>query len=90
MKALWQLSNACKDRLTVSYARSLFLSMTGYVFSSMFVTLEYETFYVMMGVCVGAMRVAGAPVEFTIKDARRVCVIMVGWYLLLKVFVMSF
>ena len=81
MKSLWQLNSEPKDLVTSTYARGLFVAMVGYVFSSLFVTLEYLTYYLLMAICLSLPRIVGRPLTFTMRDARNVFVIMEAhWY----------
>jgi hypothetical protein len=56
----------------------------------MFVTLEYETFYFLMALCIGVGYSKGVPVEFDAKMFRVISMIIVAWYVVLKSFVMIY
>jgi len=66
------------------------ISLAGYVVSSMFVTLEYETFYILLGLCSAAGIAAGQRVVLTGKDLALIVAIIGIWFVLLKVAVMAY
>lgn len=66
------------------------LSLAGYMFSSLFVTLEYETMYFLMGVCAAAGRHAKVPPPFRLKDAMLIGGLVVAFFLVVKSFVMLY
>ena len=45
----------CLNPVDRNIVAGILLSVVGYVISSFFVTLEYETFYVLLAMCVGAL-----------------------------------
>lgn len=79
-----------KDEINKSCVTALGLSVAGYVISSMFVTLEYETFYFLLGLCAVAGSQLAEPVRFTRTDFLKVFSICTGWVLFLKGFVMAY
>lgn len=74
------------DRRMRSYYKGLILCLIGYIASSMFVTLEYETLYFILGFS-RALDKSDSPVEFNIKDIQRVGMISIGFFIILKIFV---
>lgn len=79
-----------EDNNIRSYALALGLSVAGYIISSMFVTLEYETFYFLLGLCVALGLQLKQPVPFTGQDFRRISIITIGWVVLIKIFLMIY
>lgn len=73
-----------------SYAIALALSLIGYVISSMFVTLEYETLYFLLGLTAAVGHWVSAPVRFTMKDFWILVGIGGAWVFGLKLFVIMF
>lgn len=72
------------------YCLALMLSVVGYVGSAMFVTLEYETIYLLLGWC--AVIGFNAPQGFALtgRDVFNVFRIAVGWVIGLQIFVMLY
>jgi O-antigen ligase len=79
-----------KNEVNKSYFMALGLSVTGYIISSMFVTLEYETFYFLLGLCAVPGRLMSKAVPFTKKDFASVSAICIGWVVFLKAFVIFY
>lgn len=79
-----------EDDSNRSYAIALGLSVVGYIISSMFITLEYETFYFLLGLCAALGLQLKQPTSFTEKDLRNLLAITVGWILIIKAFVMLY
>ncbi|MBI3546804.1 MAG: O-antigen ligase family protein [Gammaproteobacteria bacterium] len=73
-----------------SYAIALGLSVIGYIISSMFVTLEYETFYFLLGLCGALGFRLKQPVQFAEKDFWRLSMATVGWVIAIKAFVILY
>lgn len=73
-----------------SYAIALGLSVIGYIISSMFVTLEYETFYFLLGLCAALGFRLKQPVQFGEKDFWRLCAATIGWVIIIKAFVILY
>lgn len=73
-----------------SYALALGLSVVGYIISSMFVTLEYETFYLLLGLCTALGLQLKKPVPFARQDFKRISIITVGWVVVIKAFLMAY
>lgn len=68
----------------------LVLALVGYVISSMFVTLEYETFYFLLALCVGLGRHQLAA-QFISKHEILIAIIGIGiWLILLQIFVIIY
>ncbi len=75
------------DRACVS---AVGLSIVGYLVSAMFVTLEYETFYLLLAMSAVAGRGLPHPVRFTSTDAFVMGGLMVLFAIFLKFFVMMY
>jgi O-antigen ligase len=73
-----------------SYAIALGLSVVGYIISSMFVTLEYETLYFLIGLCASVGFRLKEPLPFTRRDVWIVAAITLGWVVGIKAFVMVY
>jgi len=56
----------------------------------MFVTLEYATFYLLLGLCAAAAMAAGQRLMLNRKDLRNILGLMAVWLVVLKGFVMSY
>jgi O-antigen ligase len=89
-KGAWRAYATARDPATKSVAAAALIALGGYVVSSMFVTLEYETFYLLLALCAAAGMAAGEPIRLSRRDARNVLAIVACWFVLLKVFVMSY
>jgi O-antigen ligase len=76
-----------KDR---AYLMALALALTGYFISSLFVTLEYETQYILLALAAAAGRHAKVPPPFTLRDAVIVAGIVVAYYIFFKSLVMLY
>ncbi|WP_196138877.1 O-antigen ligase [Aliikangiella sp. G2MR2-5] len=70
-----------------SIARSVSLALVGYLISSMFVTLEYETQFFLLGLAGVVARTNGEKLKFTKKDFWMIFMITLGWVALIRVFV---
>lgn len=79
-----------EDERDKAYATALGLSVLGYIASSMFVTLEYETLYFLLGLCAALGFRLKQPVAFTERDFWVISGMTVGWALLIKAFVMIY
>lgn len=66
------------------------LSVAGYLLSSMFVTLEYETFYFLLALTAAAGNNLTAKPLFTRRDFWILCSIMVGVFVTVKGVVMMY
>jgi putative inorganic carbon (hco3(-)) transporter len=69
---------------------ALLLSVVGYVASAMFVTLEYETYYIILAMCTAAATNPYQPVLFGKRDAIICCGLTVALVAILQVFVIKF
>ena len=71
----------------ISMARAISLALIGYLISSMFVTLEYETQFFLFGMAAVIERINNKKIIFAKKDFWRVMMISLGWVVLVRVFV---
>jgi O-antigen ligase len=70
-----------------SYAYALGISLAGYLVSAMFVTLEYETLYFLLGMTAALGLQLDAPVRFSRRDAVAIIGLVGTFFVGLKVFV---
>lgn len=73
-----------------SYAVALGLSVAGYIISSMFITLEYETLYFLLGFCAALGFRLNQPNFFIEKDLWIISAITLSWVAIIKAFVMLY
>lgn len=72
------------------FALAAALALLGYVISMMFVTLEYETFYLLMAMCAALGRCVPQPLEATKRDFKIVGISTVGFLIFVQIFVIGF
>jgi O-antigen ligase len=84
-----RLSDTSEDSSHWFYL-ALFLALTGYLISAMFVTLEYETQYLLLAIIAAAFRKDHNPVTFTKRDAFNVFCISGVWIVFVQIFVIAF
>jgi len=83
----YQLSESTTDRRIVAGAM---LSVIGYIVSSFFVTLEYETFYLLLAFC-AAVTVPGTERRlYRAREFKMCCAIIVAFFVAIKVTVMVY
>ncbi|MGD8420389.1 MAG: O-antigen ligase family protein [Gammaproteobacteria bacterium] len=76
-----------EDPVRLSYARGLSLCLIGYLASSFFVTLEYETLYFILGFTRSMSLNKNIDLGYKLKDFRNIVLILLGLYLMLKIFI---
>ncbi len=69
---------------------ALGLCVIGYFVSSLFVTLEYETLYFVLGLTASVRNWAATPVTYTKRDFRIMALIGGGFFAFMKLFVMAY
>ena len=69
---------------------AVMLAMAGYLVSSLFVSLETEIMYFLVGLLAGAGRLSAQPRPFTTRDKLMVAGIALGYALLFKIYVMRY
>lgn len=79
-----------EDERDRAYATALGLSVFGYIVSSTFVTLEYETLYFLLGLCAALGFRLKQPNTFTERDFWVISAMTVGWAILVKAFVIFY
>lgn len=79
-----------EDESNKSYAIALGLSVVGYFISSLFVTLEYETYYFLLGLCAALGFRLSKPNQFGERDFRIITAMTLGWVVAIKAFVMVY
>lgn len=79
-----------KVQLDRDFNVAVALAVAGYLVSSMFVTLEYETFYVLMALCAAIGRVQGTATEIGWKTFRTVGLMVVGFVVIVQLFVIVY
>jgi len=90
LKNVLYYARECENERDKAYATALGLSVVGYIASSMFVTLEYETLYFLLGLCAALGFRLKQPNLFTERDFWTISTMTVGWAILIKVFVMLY
>jgi len=94
VKSLFLAYRASEDPHERTLILGLGIAIAGYIVSSMFVTLEYETFYFLLALCAPYVRRAVRPKETDVvaaplmsgRDYSRILAGIVVWILFLKVF----
>ena len=84
---LYLFSSTSTNPLYISYSNATALSLIGYLLSSMFVTLEYETMYFLLALASVFGNAYGKEIKIRQKDYVIIGSICIGWVFLLKVFV---
>jgi O-antigen ligase len=89
-KNLYAAHRETEDPVLRSSVAALGLSIAGYLLSSMFVTLEYETFYFLLGFAAAVGNSLSVRPSFTEQDLRRMGAIMATFFVAVKGFVMLY
>jgi hypothetical protein len=79
-----------EDPVPRSFVIALGLSVVGYIMSSMFVTLEYETFYLLLGLTAAAGNTLITPPKFTRSDFWTMGAIIAAFFVFVKGVVMLY
>ena len=90
LKALFLSRAGPYNDIDKAYSTALILIIVGYVVSSMFVTLEYETLYLLLGLCGVVEKNLVQPIRLTVGEFQILGGVTVGWVLLVKIFAMSY
>jgi len=69
---------------------AVMMSLAGYLVSSLFVSLETEVMYFILGMTAAVARFTTQPVKFTRRDAMVVAAIQFSYYGAFKVFIMGY
>jgi len=87
LKSVFVINKTIDDPYVLSLNRAIGIAVFGMIVSSMFVTLEYETFYFLMALPVVLAVSFNIKVGFTRTDAKYLLILCLSWVFLLKVFV---
>lgn len=83
----WKRTEDPKDR---DFYVAMILAILGYLISAMFVTLEYETWYLLLAVCAAVGRYQPEPVRVERRDLMLVGAGVVGFLAMMQVFVILY
>lgn len=72
------------------FALAAALAVLGYVISMMFVTLEYETFYLLLAMCAALGRCVPEPVTAVKRDFKIIGISTVAFLIFVQIFVIGF
>ena len=86
---LFRLKSESDQRIR-SYYRGLIICIVGYLANSMFVTLEYETFYFILAMARSLDTNNDEQLVFDSNDIKRVIYIFIGFFILMKIFVQMY
>ncbi len=89
-KGLYLYKAGPYEPLNKAYATALQLILIGYLVSAMFVTLEYETLYFILAMCMVVAKNMTEPVLLTRQDVGIIGGITVAWVVAVKGFAMSY
>lgn len=90
IKSVQQLRTEHFGEVDQSTATTLLLVLVGYLISAMFVTLEYETLYLILALCAAARTTAAVPMAFGANDIKIVAGLTLAIIFLIKLFVMLY
>ncbi|HWL64125.1 MAG TPA: O-antigen ligase family protein [Steroidobacteraceae bacterium] len=83
----WRRTEDPKER---DFYVAMILSILGYLISAMFVTLEYETWYLLLAVCAAVGRYQPEPVRAEKRDLMFIGGGVVGFLVMMQVFVIFY
>jgi len=72
------------------FALAAALALVGYVVSMMFVTLEYETFYLLLAMCAALGRCVPEPLVPTKRDFRNIGIAVLLFLVFVQIFVIGY
>ncbi len=90
LKSLYVSLPHIEDERDKSFVVMLGISLSGYIISSMFVTLEYETLYFLIAMCAAVGRLAPRPATLTIRELLLIGAIMAAFFIVMKSFIMIY
>jgi len=90
LKGIYLFRVGSYDETDKAYVTALGVIIIGYLASSMFVTLEYETLYFLLALGGGVGNVLKEPVKFTERDFWVVGMMTVSWVVLVKAVAMIY
>lgn len=89
-KVLYQYSLDPRNKEHKPLSIALAICAVGYLVSSLFVTLEYETQYFMFALVTPFANQLEKELTFSVTDMKYLLSLCLGWYVVLKIFVMSY
>jgi len=89
-RALAARSRESPDPKERELLNALGLSLVGYLVSSLFVTLEYETLYFVLGLTAGVRNFTQGEAPYAKRDAKIMGAIVVSYFVLIKLFAMTY
>jgi O-antigen ligase len=89
-KLLMFVQQPAVDSADKTCANAVGLSLIGYLLSAMFVTLEYETFYVLLAMSAVVGRALPEPAQFTGRDAFAIGSAIIVFFVVFKAIVMTY
>jgi O-antigen ligase len=90
MKSTLHARRHFPDPHNKDFALAACLSLVGYIVSANFVTLEYETFYLLLAMCAALGRCVPEPVAFTSRDLKSIGLIVLGFLVFMQIFVIVY
>ncbi len=89
-KHIFVVAKSTDDAKLLSLNQALGLALVGMMVSSMFVTLEYETFYFLFALPAALASSVDKNITFTLQDAKYLLILIVSWIVVLKIFIMIY
>ena len=89
-RAVYAAAISAADAEELVRIRAIGLGLFGYIVCAMFVTLEYETFYVLMALCIGVANAKSVPIVFDRTMFWLITSTVIVWYVALKAFVILY
>ncbi len=89
-KSIYLLHKSTDDKRYISLLNALTITFIGYIVSSMFVTLEYETLYFLLALPRALIQNKKIDIDFNRKDFYNIAGMMFGFYITLKAFVIMY
>ena len=86
IKSVLQASAATTDPQDKDFYFALILAVIGYLTSAMFVTLEYETWYLLLAACAAVGRYAPTPMPVERRDLKIIGATLVGFVVVVQIF----
>ena len=78
------------DQHNKDFALAAALALVGYLISAMFVTLEYETFYLLLAMCTALGRCVPEPLPVTQRDFKIVGISVISFLVAMQIFVIFY
>src|SRR6266853_6401847 len=90
IKGVFAFRSAAQNEQDKGFGAALLLSVTGYLASAMFVTLEYETFYLLLAFCAALGEYPPAAVRLVRRDFINIIGGAAVWLMGLQAFVIMY